>query len=174
MQDDGQKLEIKRLKKTSFLKEATRLSQNQNFPTERECLSIIPETPPHQDLKKPTLHATLLEEADKSTPQPILKLLTYETIDRYPKDIVHAYTDGSAVRATLNGGYGSIIFTPNTDPIELSGPCGAHCSNYEAEIVAIQKTLNTLLNCFEDGTVEPTDIVLFSDSQSAILAIEGW
>ena len=163
-----------RIKKTSFLKEATKLSQNQNFPTERECLSIIPETPPHQDLKKPTLHAKLLKEADKSTPQPILKLLTYETIDSYPKDIVHAYTDGSAVRATLNGGYGSIIYTPNTDPIELSGPCGTHCSNYEAEIAAIQKTLNTLLNCFEDGTVEPTDIVLFSDSQSAILAIEDW
>ena len=165
---------IERIKKTSFLKEATKLSEKENFPKERQPLSIIPENPPHQILKRPSTHAKLSEAADKSTPQPILKVITYETIANYPEDIIHAYTDGSAVRATLNGVYGSVIYTPNSDPMYLSGPCGAHCTNYEAEIIAIQQTLLNILELFENGTVEPTDIVIFSDSQSAILAIEDW
>ena len=36
------------------------------------------------------------------------------------------YTDGSAVRANLDGEYGSIIYIPNTDSMKFSGPCGAH------------------------------------------------
>ena len=163
-----------RIKKTSFLKEATKLSEKENFPKERETSLIVPENPPHHHLEKPTLHAELLVKADKSTPQPILKLHTYETIASYPEDIIHAYTDGSAVRATLNGGYGSIIYTPKSKPIELSGPCGAHCSNYEAEIEAIIQTLNKILELFKNKSVQPTDIVLFTDSQSAILAIDDW
>ena len=152
---------LDRMKKSSFLKEATKLSEKENFPTERELLPIITENPPHQNLKRPSTFATLLETADKSTPQPILKLITFETIANYPEDINHAYTEGSAVRATLNGGYGSVIHTPNSDPIYLSGPCGAHCTNYEAETIAIQQTLLTLLELFESNTIEPTDIVFF-------------
>ena len=163
-----------RIQKTSFLKEAKRLAEKEHFPEERELTAIIPEIPPHQEIKKPTLRPTLLEKADKSTPQPALKIYTYETISSYPEDSIHAYTDGSAVRATLNGGFGAIIYTPDTQPIELLGPCGAHCSNYDAEVVAIQKTLNTTYRNFENNIVQPTDVVIFSDSQSAILAIDSW
>ena len=81
---------------------------------------------------------------------------------------------GSAVRAVRNGGYGSVINIPTSEPILLSGPCGAFCSNYDAEIAAIQRTLDTLLEQFRNGQVRPLDIVIFSDSLSAIQAIENW
>ena len=79
-----------RIQKTSFIKEAMKLSEKENFPKEREITPIVPENPPHHHLEKPTLHAELLEKADKSTPQPILKLHTYETIASYSENIIHA------------------------------------------------------------------------------------
>ena len=146
--------------------------ERENFQKDRETLPSITANPPHHDLKKPSLQAKLLENAVKSTSQPTLKALSLETIASYPEDIIHAYTDGSAVKATQNGGYGSIIYVPNRESIKLSGPCGSHCSNYEAELVAIQETLDTISKLFEQDSVEPNDIVIFSDSQSAIRALE--
>ena len=163
-----------RIKKNSFLKEATKLAESNNFPAEREISRAISNIAPHTVLKKPKTQTSLLQKADKSTSPPILKLLALETIDNYPKDIIHAYTDGSAVRAVRNGGYGSVINVPASEPILLSGPCGAFCSNYDAEIAAIQRTLDTLLEQFRNGQVRPLDIVIFSDSLSAIQAIENW
>ena len=98
-----------RIKKNSFLKEATKLAESNNFPAEREISRAISNIAPHTALKKPKTQTSLPQNADKSTSPPILKLLALETIDNYPKDIIHAYTDGSAVRAVRNGGYGSVI-----------------------------------------------------------------
>ena len=101
--------------------------------------------------------------------------MALETISSYPENAIHAYTDGSAVRAIRNGGYGSVINAPDLEePILLSGPCGAYCTNYDAELVAIQKTLDTIFQHLEDGKLEAKDIVLFSDSQSVIQAVENW
>ena len=47
----------------------------------------------------------------------------------------------------------------------LSGPCGAYCSNYDAEIIAIQKTLDALQQQFERGSTAPTDTVLLTHCQ---------
>ena len=163
-----------RIKKTSFLKEATKLAESNNFPPERETSRTISYLAPHQTLTKPKTQTSLLQKADKSISPPILKILALETIDSYPENIIHAYTDGSAVRAIRNGGYGSVIHIPDAEPILLSGPCGAFCSNYDAEIAAIQKTLDTLLQKLQNEEIRPTDIVIFSDSLSAIQAIENW
>ena len=131
-------------KNTSFLKVATQLAENNHFPEER---AIVPALAPNKALKKPKTQTSLLEKASKSTSPPILRLLALETIDSYPNTNIKAFTDGSAVRAIRNaGGYGSVIMTPSKEkPTLLSGPCGSYCSNYEAEIIAIQKTLDTLL-----------------------------
>ena len=104
-----------------------------------------------------------------------MKSIALETISSYPESAIHAYTDGSAVRAIRNGGYGSVIKSPDMeDPILLSGPCGAYCTNYDAEVVAIQKTLDSIHHHLEEGRFPPNDIVIFSDSQSAIQAVENW
>ena len=166
---------IDRIQKTSFLKKANEIAETFHFPQERKPTPIIPETGPHQELRKPICRPELLEKVDKDTPQPILKLLAYETIESYPEDIIHAYTDGSSVNAVANGGCGSVIDTPcQEELILISRPCGKYCDNYDAELAAIQKTLNSLGKSFEDNTVQPTDIVIFSDSQSAVLAIDDW
>ena len=59
------------------------------------------------------------------------------------------------------------------EPTLFSGPCGSYCSKYEAEINAIQKTLDTLIQQCESGSSTPTDKVIFSDSLSATQAIEN-
>ena len=163
-----------RIKKPSFLKVATQLAEGNHFPEERETTRTIPTLAPNRALNNPKTQTSLLEKAGKSTSPPILKLLALETIDSYPDTNIKAFTDGSAVRATRNGGYGSVIILPSKEQQTLlSGPCGAYCSNYDAEIIAIQKTLDALQQQFERGSTTPTDIVLFSDSLSAIQAIEN-
>ena len=60
------------------------------------------------------------------------------------------------------------------EPILLSGSCGAYRTNYDAEVVAIQKTIVIILQLLSDGKLEAKDIVIFSGSQSAIRAVENW
>ena len=164
-----------RIKKKSFLKTSSILAEQNRFPEERITSGPISLQDPHQELRKPKTQTLLLHGADKSTLPPILKSIALETISSYPESAIHAYTDGSAVRAIRNGGYGSVIKSPDMeDPILLSGPCGAYCTNYDAEVVAIQKTLDSIHHHLEEGCFPPNDIVIFSDSQSAIQAVENW
>ena len=167
--------QIDRIKKKSFLKTSTILAEQNRFPAERETTGSIPLQAPHQELKKTKTHTLLLNRIDKSAPPPILKSMALETISSYPDSAIHAYTDGSAVRAIHNGGYGSVIKAPDMEePILLSGPCGAYCTNYDAEVVAIQKTLDSIKEHVEESKVRPNDIIIFSDSQSAIQAVDNW
>ena len=164
-----------RIKKKSFLKTSTILAEQNRFPEERVTSGTIPLQTPHQELKRPKTHTLLLNGVDKSSLPPILKSIALETISSYPDSAIHAYTDGSAVRAIHNGGYGSVINAPDRDePIHLSGPCGAYCTNYDAEVVAIQKTLDSIQQHIDNRTIQPNNIVIFSDSQSAIQAVENW
>ena len=165
----------RRIKKTSFLKKATEIASNHHFPEARETTQVITSNPPNTEWKLPKICKDLLEKADKSTPPPILRILAYETIESYPDSSIKAYTDGSAVNATRKGGYGGYLVPPyTTDTMSISGPCGEYCNNYDAEIVAIQKTLNTVYQRMEDSTMEPSDVVIFSDCLSSLEAIENW
>ena len=49
-----------------------------------------------------------------------------------------------------------------------------HVARIDAEIVAIQKTLNTVYQGMEDSTIEPSDVVIFSDCLSFLETIENW
>ena len=73
---------------------------------------------------------------------------------------------------TEAGGYGLTIKYPDAPRIDISEPRGQHCNNYDAELKAIRSALQTISNeC--DGHIPPivNDIVIFTDSQSAIQAV---
>ena len=164
-----------RIKKTSFLKKATGISTSFKFPERRENTLPIATKSPNKELKLPIVSKELHQKCDKSICPNILKSLAYETIDRYNPGSIKAYTDGSAENATTNGGYGSFICIPEKNtPISLYGPCGKHSNNYDAEIIAIIKTINELDKGFRDNTIKPTDVVILTDSQSALEAITSF
>ena len=164
-----------RIKKTSYMREATRLHNKFNPPEGRTPIQNINKDPPCWQTSDFTVRTKLLDPLiDKSTLEPTLKASALETIDMYSQEAIHAYTDGSASNATTNAGYGSFIKYPNShhkDYPQLSGPCGAFSSNYDAEITAIERTLEKILLDFEDGRVTP-DNVVFSDARSALQALE--
>ena len=101
--------------------------------------------------KKTTTQTLLINGTDETTPPTNSVYMALETISSYPEYTINTYTDGSAVWAIRNGGYGSIVNAPDLEePILLSGPCGAHCTNNEA----IQKTLDIILQHIGDGKIE--------------------
>jgi ribonuclease HI len=112
---------------------------------------------------------------NRSTLASILKTAVIETIDAYHLEAIHAYTDRFAFKATLNAGYGAFIIYLNVHPDDnprILGPCGQYCSNYTAEITSIEMVLRRILVYFEHGSTSPKDIVVLSDSKSALRAID--
>ena len=158
-----------RIQKTSFLKKASEIASDFNFPKQRETSQPITSKSPNTELIMPTISKELLHGGSKTTPANILKTLADETIDNYDPNLIKAYSDGSAENATKNGGFGSFIYIPQTkETINLYGPCGKNCNNYEAELIAIMKTIQDLDNRFSEKSTLPTDLVIFTDSQSAL------
>ena len=164
-----------RIKKTSFLKKTTEIATSFQFPENRETSTPIPTRSPHTHWRMPKISKDLIQKGDKSMPPQVLKTIAYETIDRYSPSSIKAYTDGSAEKATRNGGYGSYICIPQQEtPISLKGPCGKFCNNYDAEVIAMKETIQELDKGFTDGTIIPSELVILTDSQSALEAIENY
>ena len=78
------------------------------------------------------------------------------------------YTDGSAFRATKFAGYRVLVKYPDGSSETLSDACGNNSSNYEAEIIAITSAIELLHQQYELHEKVPNDIVIFSDSSSAL------
>jgi hypothetical protein len=91
----------------------------------------------------------LIEEATKRSDPVSLMIASQRTIDAYPQEWIHVYTDGSAFKATIKAGYGAYIQYPDRSSEELFGACGEICSNYEAEIHAIEAALYHLKTVFD-------------------------
>ena len=102
-----------------------------------------------------------------------LKITGLETIQSYPDHWIHVYTDGSALKGTVNAGYGAKIFYPDEKPETISNPCGALCSNFEAETLAIEAALHQITQRNIAKNTPTTDIVIFSDSKSVLQAIDS-
>ena len=164
-----------RIKKTSFMRETTKLLDKYNPPDNRSSMSTIRADPPYWKPSGTTIGTKLLDPSvNKSTPEPLLKTSALETVDSYCDTPVHAYTDGSATNATTNAGYGALIkYNKEMKKIKLSGPCGKYSSNYDAERTAIEETLKQIHQDFSEGTITPGDVVIFSDSMSVLQALEG-
>ena len=82
-------------------------------------------------------------------------------------DWVHVYTDGSADDAVRNGGAGIFIRYPNDQEDRHQLPTGAHSTNYKAEVEAIKKAAEVLV----DNTF--TKVVILTDALSVLQALEA-
>ena len=88
--------------------------------------------------------------------------------NNYPlSDWVQVYTDGSADDAVRNGGAGIYIRYPNDQEDRHQLPTGAHSSNYKAEVEAIKKAAEILV----DTTF--TKVVILTDALSFLQALEA-
>nr|XP_044248538.1 uncharacterized protein LOC123002436 [Drosophila takahashii] len=88
--------------------------------------------------------------------------------DHLPHQIenaVNIYTDGSKLNLQTGGG----VFSPEPD-IKVSFRLPDHCSVFQAEVMATQEAmsyLDTTNHC-------NTDIIIFSDSQAALRALDSY
>ena len=86
--------------------------------------------------------------------------------------MTHVYIDGSALNAVEQAGYGLTIQYPDATRKDISEACGQHCNNYDAELKAIRSALQTISeDCNNPNPPCVNNIVIFTDSQSAIQAI---
>ena len=104
-------------------------------------------------------------------PPALQKSLTQELLhEKYPQHCwIHAYTDGSAEKAVKNGGSGIYIKFPCKPPTSLSFPVGKQSSNYRAELQALIKATQHLIETGE----KDRSIVILTDSLSALQALSS-
>ena len=120
-----------RIQKKSILTVADNLSEKSPFST----MNI------HQTFKS---YPQLQNINKKNTDVDSLLNIAQRTIDRYLETWIHIYTDGSAFKGNMNAGYGARVQFPDQTREELFKSCGAHSSNYEAEVRAIEASLKYL------------------------------
>ena len=101
-----------------------------------------------------------------------LQNLGIKTIQIYSDNYHHIYTDGSAFKGSLKAGCGVRIEYSDKQCDELSEPCGTHCDNFEAEVLAIRHAIAKLSQAFESKPDITTDCVVFSDSQSVLKTLD--
>ena len=158
-----------RLKQQSPLDVSASLTETYFLPTDRLEETRCPKSTPWRNTYMPEIKTKLLNQSiNKNTPEPILRAAAYETIDSYPDTMIQAYTDGSAFKATTFAGFGVYLKFPDKSPQNLSEPCGNTCTNYTAEVKAITAAITHIHRLFDAGDEIPRDIVIFSDSQSAL------
>ena len=72
----------------------------------------------------------------------------------------------------MNAGYGAIIYHPDGTEIKIFDACGSFNSNFVAEKEAITHAVKHINNMF-DTNVDPTSVVIFTDSLSTLQALES-
>lgn len=163
-----------RLKQISPIQAAENINEKHHLPQVREPVQKFAPIPPGQDIKVGLIQPLLLDTSiTKSSNPSMLKMAALETIDYYGRYNIHAYTDGSAFKATTNAGAGVLLKYPDGTTIETDIPCGRHCSNYTAEILAINHAITTIHSQFTFNIKPPTDTVIFTDSQSALQQLQN-
>ena len=103
-------------------------------------------------------------------PAPVLRTITLDLIDEKYNNAgwTHVYTDDLATEAVKDGGSGIVIKYPTGNVKRISIPAGHTCSNYKAELLAIQTALDSL----EDLELNKRNIALFTDSLSALQGLD--
>ena len=165
-----------RIKKKSILSVFEDLRTKYPLPDNREPISLFDCKYNFDTLRvTPKIKKQLPSDIGKKEQSDPLELMNtaLKAIDLYPDDWVHIYSDGSATNGTKNAGYGARVEFPDRTYKELSGPCGTNCTNYEAEITAIEKSIKHVSNIFEEKPVVKSNIVIFTDALSVLQALEN-
>ena len=157
-----------RIKEKSILTVATDLKEKYQMPEDREPIYLFDSNYQYEkDKKYPRIEKQLIENLGKKRANPLdLMNAALRTIDNYPDNMVHIYTDGSATSGTRNAGYGTRIHFPDRTCREISGPSGMYCTNYEAEATAVEQALFEVSNKFHRNPEIKENIVIFSDAMS--------
>ena len=165
---------VGRIQLKTLLDVAKEMSSMENLQTMRELERKFQNLPPWQHLHQPKIVTSLLDKKITKEAEPnILKLCAQETINSYNTSAIHAYTDGSAFKATINAGFGILIKYPDESSSEYSDSCGTNCSNYEAEKIAIKTAMQLIHQRFELSESNPKDVIIFSNAKSALEALQN-
>ena len=159
------------IKRKSFIHKYQRLNKvfNNSIKTIQSKFSSLPESFPQVN-RRLTIRNTI-QGLNKRQDDNIKKQQTLAYIDEhYPHESwIHVYTDGSATNAVQDGGAGSIIFLQGGQTIENSTATGKHCTNYSAEVKALEQGAKAV----DDLTDQTSDVVFLTDSRSALDAIQN-
>ena len=160
-----------RLQQLSPIQAAHITMEKHHLPDNREPLQRVSDIPPGTVMRKAYIKTTLLDPSLNKGSNPLeLKQGTLETVDSYSNVPIHVYTDGSAFKATINAGAGVLIKYPDKSRERISTPCGNYCHNYTAEVKAMDAAITSLDSQFKSK--KPDDIVIFTDSLSALQDLE--
>ena len=160
-----------RIKRGSFIQKYQRLRKmfNNNIKTIQSKYSSPPESFPQVNRSltiRNTISGLTKEQDDSVKKQEALFYID----ELYPHDAwIHVYTDGSPTNTTRDGGAGSIIYLQGGQQIENSAATGKHCTNYGAEVKALEQGAKAI----DDLTDQTTDVVFLTDYRTALDALHN-
>ena len=99
----------------------------------------------------------------------VKRSLTLATIvENHPEEAwIHVYTDGSATNAVSDGGAGVNIVYPDGNRSAICLPTGKFCSNYAAEVKALERAAEEIA----DSAIDCQQVVFFTDALSVLQAL---
>nr|KAG5704454.1 hypothetical protein BaRGS_024309 [Batillaria attramentaria] len=89
--------------------------------------------------------------------------------EKYPEAWIQVYTDGAATDAVSNGGAGVSIRFPDQAPLAICLPTGKFCSNYAAEVKALERAAAEIYS----STSDCQQVVFLTDALSVLEALSG-
>ena len=163
-----------RIKHKSVLHHVQEIQDRYHLPERRQgTQNVARNLPPHARLKAPEVRMRLVDSETKQSDPVTLMNSSLKTIDAYPEEWIHVYTDGSAFKANTKAGYGVHIRDPDGSIEDIFDACGEFCSNYETEIIALETAVYHLKTVLEVQPSKAQHFVIFTDSMSALQALEG-
>nr|KAG5706601.1 hypothetical protein BaRGS_005671 [Batillaria attramentaria] len=164
-----------RLKRSSFVHQSKKLARayTSHLPTKTLAPTLHRSKPwESNDNLKLTISTSVPHVTSGDTQSESVKCaLTKALIDeKYPGEAwVQVYTDGSATQAVSNGGAGVFIRYPDGQTESVAVPTGKHCSNYSAEVKALQAAASVI----QTAGSEYHQFVFLTDARSVLEALSN-
>ena len=153
---------------------ATILQDKLSLPANRLQNQNSQQISPWEELQPAIIKYSLFDPTiDKNSNPTVLRTCALETIDRYHQVPIHIYTDGSALNGVTSAGCGAFLKFPTGPEIEISKAIGKSSDNYDAEIQGLISAIEEVSLLFVTQQREPRDTVIFTDSMSALKALDS-